>query len=416
MPRTAFFLRAYNDLDHLAPLVWRFAADGLRPVVIVTTSLAYEDDYRMQHVRAAGDVEIHRIFDRDYERFQRPPKSPWRRLQRKLYTTRRNPESALGRWHRRAFDCSEEIRFLREGDIGRCVFEWGTPYARGEVIERFFMAARGMGLPTFCLPHGCNIYIDADVNEGYRAAARRGRIPNSAHRNLYDYYVFQNPIRRDLMVRWGYDPLRTQAWGSVRFDPSWQRRNLEICPPFRPTRDPEDRIRVVFMHHQKNYNLHADRIWRLLERLAGDARFQLVLKSSTRGGTDYPSRSFYGRYGDAANVETVTSEVHSPALVDWAHCVINFGSSIGLEVLLQQKPLIVPTHLHSNRTLFERFGAGTIVASDDAVIEAVAGHHEARAAPDGVKAIFREVIYGGRDPHDVIESYRNRICANQLSY
>ena len=46
MGRTAFFLRAYNDIDHIAPVIWKFIKKGEKPIVIFHTDVDYENDLR----------------------------------------------------------------------------------------------------------------------------------------------------------------------------------------------------------------------------------------------------------------------------------------------------------------------------------------------------------------------------------
>ena len=50
------------------------------------------------------------------------------------------------------------------------------------------------------------------------------------------------------------------------------------------------------------------------------------------------------------------NEVHSPALIDWADCVIVIGGSIGIEAMLQNKHVVYPTYL-SNHTMYEYYQA-----------------------------------------------------------
>ena len=419
MGRVAFFLRAYNDVDHIAPVIWSFLRHGERPLVVFHTSFRYESDYRFKFLKQTGEFDIFRILDAPYERYEHGQSG---RLNpaRRLYNLTRNRKSVVGRIYRKfLFDCSKQIAFLKQHDITCCVFEWGTPYIRGEVIEKFFTAAKGLALTTVCLPHGCNVYTHPDVNEAYVRAIRRGNVPLQTDRNLYDYYVIQNPLRRDQMVKWGYDPLKTQAWGSVRFCPEWQRQNLSLCTPFSSKKPSDGRVRVVFMQHQRRYNLNHDRIWNLLETLAAQNWIHLVVKWSTRGGTDYPSQAFNNRHASSANVEFAPADMHSPALVAWADCVVNFGSSIGMEALLQNKPLIAPGYLHRNRTLFEVLGAALLAEDDDQVLEhlrCLQADASYNVPKKGVDAIFREIVYGGREPHDVLKAYYDRITAASLSY
>lgn len=418
--KTIFFIRAYNDLDHFSPIIWKFIREKSKPIVIFHADLDYENDYRIKILNAAGDFEIHNIFDKGYVKYQKNSTGIISKFLKKLYNLKRNPDSYFGKIHRRIFfNCSNEIDFLRENNIGQCVFEWSTPYSRGEVVEKFFKAAKTTGVTTISIPHGCNIYTDPDVNIGYRSLSKKGKIVNATRRNEYDYYIFQNPIRRDGWVKWGYDPVKTQAWGSGRFHPIWQRINLENCPTLKIEKDPGLRLKVVFMDHQKDYNVYVDKIWSLLNRIAENDNIFLVIKQSTRSGKDYHSKVFRNKHSNSNNVEFVGNENHSPKLIEWSDCVINFGSSIGMEVLLQNKPLVNPYYLHSNRTLFEKYDAALNAGSEDEVmniLNAISSGNSIEIPVENKNKLFREIIYGGKGEHGVLQSYHDKITANYLNY
>ena len=53
MGRTAFFLRAYNDIDHLAPVIWKFVKKGATPLLVFHTDIDYENDVAFSRQSAA---------------------------------------------------------------------------------------------------------------------------------------------------------------------------------------------------------------------------------------------------------------------------------------------------------------------------------------------------------------------------
>ena len=107
------------------------------------------------------------------------------------------------------------------------------------MVEKFFRAAKSIGITTFAIPHGGNVYTALDVNEGYKNLGKGGMLPVITSRNEFDYYIFPDRIRRDCSVKWGYDHEKSQVWGSLRYFPEWQNINLRICPPVRIKKDPK---------------------------------------------------------------------------------------------------------------------------------------------------------------------------------
>ena len=420
MGRTAFFLRAYNDIDHIAPIIWKFIKKNQKPIVIFHTDVEYQNDYRINFLQSEGEVEIIRDLDVEYVKYEGSSKNPIFRLKRRLYRLKRNHNKLLGKIYKKySFDCSKEVKFLSENGVSQCVFEWGTPFDRGEVINKYFIAAKGIGLTTLCLPHGCNMFTHSDVNEGYRTMMIKGEIPDQTNRTEYDYYIFQNPFRRDGFVKWGCNPLKSLAWGSARWCPEWQQLNQKICPDFIPEKDAGERYRIVFMQYQSNYNIKSDLIWSLLSRIASNNKIQVVIKDSTRHGTNYSSNDFLKNYGSNDNVEFVGNEAHSPSLIEWSDCVIAFGSSIGVEVLCQDKTLINPHYLISNKTHFEKFNAALNAENEDGVLQYInklIKKEDCEIDEISKKKLFTEFIYGGKESHDVLESYYNKISNEYLAY
>ena len=110
-----------------------------------------------------------------------------------------------------------------------------------------------MGITTFSIPHGGNVYLSLDVNDGYSRLGKYGLLPVIKTRNEFDYYIHPDKLRRDSSVKWGYDHIKNQVWGSLRFYPEWQKINLKRYPPVNINKDPKTRKRIVFMDHQKDY-------------------------------------------------------------------------------------------------------------------------------------------------------------------
>lgn len=415
MSRPLFILRTYNDVDHMTPVIWRFVRSGARPVLVFHTSFDYDSDYRIDFLRRQGELEIHRFADREYERHERSGRGALSRITAGWYSLKRNrPRQWAGRIYRRLFfDCSWEMRWLREKEIGAAVFEWSAPGARGDVVERFFFAAKALGLPTISLPHGCNIYVNADVDRRFRKRAANGRPPDFSDRNAFDVYVVQSPHHRDQYIRSGLFPWKVHAWGSARFCSEWHRANLDICGEFHPRVEPGRRVRVVAMLPHWDYNVDKMASLGLLTRLAQESWIHLVVKEHTRGATGRLPSSWKNQQAHRDNVEMV-NDAHSPALVAWSDAVVSFGTSIGVEVLLQGKVLVNPHYLDSNHSVFEATGAGVQAAGDSEVLAALqavrSGEDLTQAYCDAKNRLFRAVIYGGRDPFDVLNHYYDEIA------
>jgi len=416
--RVAFFIRAYNDVDHFVPLIAELIKRKEHPIVVLNADIEFESDYRIAYLYTLGEFEIYRDVDLKYIKSQQRD-SFLKKISSKAYALTRNRKGVIGKlWRRLFFDCSQQAEFLREKDVGKCIFEWSTPFARGEIVEKYFIAAKGIGITTFAIPHGCNIFINSDVTSGYRSIIHKGNIPDQTDTQLFDYYIFQNPIRRDGWIKWGFSPVRTQAWGSLRFDPIWADINRSICPPFNPGEIHDVKFKVVFMQFQKEYNIKNEEVFEALKTVSKIEGVALAVKDATREGKAFYDRnSVSGQLGNSL-IGWYGNEVHSPALIDWADCVIVIGGSIGVEVMLQGKCLIYPVFLSTNETMYEHFDAALCPKTEDEMTELIEILKSGRdiEKPKGADKMLREIVYGGKDKFDVAQSYYEKISNNYLDF
>ena len=72
--RTAFFLRAYNDVDQISPLIAEFVLNKENPLVVITSDIDLENDYRFNYLKGLGDIEIVRNLDTEYVKFSKKKK------------------------------------------------------------------------------------------------------------------------------------------------------------------------------------------------------------------------------------------------------------------------------------------------------------------------------------------------------
>lgn len=390
-----FLFRTYNDVDSIVPVVWKMLVNGDRPICIFTHGYDHVNDYRFAYLRSRFDftvLDIEPISDRQLIWLQRIERLPG--LKGRL------PDRL---WSKSGISVT---RFLIEENVTACAYEHGPPGGRSAIGLRFMQAAKRLGIPTFCLPHGMNTFLGHDVNFGTRKQIREtGKLPDLSDRNAYDCVVLNSPRFMEKCIAEGISPKVAQCWGSPRFDPAWAALNLSICPPFVPQKECHGRVKVVFMVPHWEYNVDQDATRAMLRRLAAEPWIYLVVKGHTRGEELFDDER--ARLENMANVE-MASHAHSSALIAWSDAVINMASSIGVEALLQDKTLLYARYLHDNRTIYDQHGAGHMVDSDDdmlAMLKALRDGNLADPSQTAKDALLRDVVFGGQAPHDVPESY-----------
>jgi len=381
-----FLLNGYNDIDHIAPVIWRCSARGNRCIMIVSRHYDWTTDYRIHFVRQSPNVEV---FE---PRGMRMP-------------------SVAGKIYRRlSYGRRFASRFLTSHRVVACVTEWYRP--SGDIRGRLLHAARTLGIPCFSLPHGCNVHLNYNTKHALAKEKVRtlGRWADVSAMNVCDCFVVDSAHNRRMYIDGGIEARKCEAWGSARFCPEWVAKNAEICPPFAAPGEDAGKVKVAFfLPHWRN-NVNQDATVGLIRRIAGLPWTYLVVKSHTRGNGEFPEehRNEFRAYSNVA----IDPPSHSPSFIRWSDVVINFGSSIGIDALVQTKPLIYPVYLHGNTTIFDASGACLKTQSEDEVMGLLSAAREGAipAIPeDNTKRLFKEVIYGGREPFDVLGYYAARI-------
>ena len=243
------------------------------------------------------------------------------------------------------------IFFLILRKYDTVMFTWGRPRAKG-FQRRLFNATRTLDIPAICIPHGQNIYINYDVNHALRRQYKSTlQWPDFSDRDGFDAYVVQTDRHRTQHVEWGMSPAKVHAWGSLRFDPEWIKTNSKLyslndSPKVRK----KDELAVVFFLPHWRYNVDESLCVELIQRIANVPHVTLQVKGHTRGDKLSPERiQQLQQYPNCI----LNSDFESTPLLDWADVVINFGSSIALEAVVKNLPVIYPLFLHENETIFD---------------------------------------------------------------
>jgi hypothetical protein len=293
--------------------------------------------------------------------------------------------------------------FMQSVNADICVFEFGGYASRGRY--EIFKAAKALGIPTVCLPHGLNIFLNRDVTLEAKKAIASGTQYSKPY-SQYDAYVYQSTHHRELDIAWGIDPEICHVLGSARFCPEWQRLNSALHEALRTSKDVGTRLKVVFVLPHWDYNVDLEKTIDFLVALSDEDWIYLVIKDHTYRTSNFPHHD-YSQCARKSNVEIVY-DTPSVSLVEWADTVITFSSSIGIEALLQDKFLIVPTYLHSNQTIYDESAAVFKVENVEMAILLLHKIHTADLArPTSLdKALlFARVIYGAESVHDVLDTY-----------
>jgi len=420
-----FFIRAFNDVDHLTPIVWKMSRDNY-PVAIYCINPEYDiqNDYRLDFLKELGvKVDyIYNDFDQDLGMLHRVMRFFFQRsygLQRRLNGNSLSRFSMLSDNLRRLarttgtlfyklarsrfYDLPWARNILEQTGAQALCFDWVSP--KRYVVEVLIDAAQERSIPKLALPHGVYLY----TNELAKSYLTEDRVHEKYNR--YDRVVVQNSLNREFISKSGVESEKILVLGSARYCNEWMEQNKKMLPRVMNSKDENtDKLKVVFMTTRPRYRVDAERMistFGMLSKLNG---IEVAVKPHTRTGKDAVI------YKDLplSNV----AHISSVELCEWADVMLVVGSSILIETLKQGKPALYLKYLHENTTEYEDFGACWIIHDETELQEALLSLRDKKTKvpykDEDVNRWLSEVIYGGRSERDVLKDYEDFIinCAN----
>ena len=414
MSNYVFIVRGYNDVDHFTPLLdYLCRTSAARPHLYSSVPLvAFRGNEGLNYLRKEHGLEMRYLLGRVDTFLTRWLDDQFWRLAMltKRITLPRAIRNVSGDL------VSMGIRFVRRryasnGSawaaelLDRCnadilVYDWVHP-ARFP-YEPLTMLARKRGLPVVALPHG--LWVFAGEPTGEDMAGRDNNRALEERGMNFDVQVVQGAMGSNHLRHGGVLSKKIVELGSLRFDRDW----LKVCPKLYEGRryanrgDSDGALKVLILPSKLHYGAHADRVNALVRASVGPGR-NVVLKPHTRGMTLDFMRAELQR-GDI----TVEANVSSCELIQWCDVAIVWGSSIGLQVLGDGKPLIYPQHAHEPETIYGKYLPDCQVNSVEELVAALDRMEKDRRpcyTREQVDALFRDVVYAGRPEHSVAERY-----------
>jgi hypothetical protein len=385
-----FLLRTYNDFDHITPIIWKTAVLGWKAQFLFVDK-CYLEDYRIRFLVKAGALHLR----------CKPIEWYHHKLRRWLgplfiqKITDRVIAYTLGSY------------FLRRNRIQIVANEWSGAFGR-EMADYFLRAAKKNRLRSISLPHGYYIWKNMEINRfEVDLWNRKRKRPDFSDRNIFSAYVVQNEEAICFLVDRGMQKEKIFNLGSARFCPEWLAINFDlILKDKESVRDLSEFV-VLFFVPDWEYNIDRVACLTLIRKLAALNGVSLIVKANTRG-TGSLNKDEIGYFRSKINVSFPEVRQHSTVLIDQADVIVNFASSIGLEAILQEKPVCNPLYLNGNTTIFDGSGVVFDAQDDDDVINFIRIVQNGDRDPVSrsiLDTFIGKYIFGGIEQSDVLNNY-----------
>ncbi len=418
-----FFIREFNDIDHITPIVGKMRQDNY-PVAVYCLNPEYnlQGDYRLRFLKKQG-VKVNYIFDE----FSRPlgpihrimrfigrtcfavanrlDSHTWTLFSAGLTTFQRCANKIGKKFYKRCrekfYDLSWARNIIEQSGARMVCFDHVNP--KRYVVNILLTAAGEKSIPAVALPHGVFIYTNNFVRTGSTEESRYEKF------NRFDYIITQNKLRAEVLARAGVDKERISVLGSARYCREWMAQNKKILPrTMKPVTDSSGKLKAVFMTTRFAYRIDVERMLKTFDLLSELKGMEIVVKPHTRSGKEanvYESIPLANVY-----------EFSSVELCEWADVMLVIGSSILIETLVQRKPVLYLKYLHENTTEYEELGACWTLHDEaelkDALLSLQADKANVPYTEENINSFLSEIIYGGRDERDVLGDYENFIVSH----
>lgn len=403
--RAIFFLRHSNDIDHIVPIIYKWASSDVSPVsVVVWSGPELLDDYRLRFVKQHGDVSIRWIGDY----FTPAQRVRWREVHR---IRSRRVSGLIGKFGRGAarlldqwpaVDQQLAERLLQTelagADRGFVSFDWIVSPSLRRVIAPIVKVSQRIGLPTVSLPHGDSPY----ANRMFYVEHLNYDFWGDFNDPQFDHVVVPNELTAGRYLP--YRPAeQVHILGSPRFNNEWIKQLSSITPEFS---EPASNgcLKVVMFLRNAVFPVFWDELPHVVSMISSFPNTYLVIKHHPRVGGAWPrhaSHALSSARDRMSRGRLVADGVPSSALIGWADLVLDLGSSIVSEAIALGKPVLALENLHANVSTAAHFMPGSAVRCRDdlydALQESLTDHSTRRYSNVERDTYIRSVLDQGED-------------------
>ena len=417
-----FFVRHFNDIDHITPVVWKMSRDGY-PVAVYCLNPRYDiyNDYRLLFLAKQGikvdyiysdfgqnsgrlHETLHSLFQRSFA-LKRGPSSNDEKQSLIQSTLLRQITGIFGillykLTRRKVYNPNWAHYILEKTEARALCFDHVMPGLF--VVDAFLKAAKELSIPVLSLPHGIFLYTN-EVTKPKSTDTRR-----FTKFNRFDYIIVPNQLRKELLARSGVTREKIFVLGSARYCNEWLEQNNKIIPRMiESNSSSKGKLKLVFMPSKPRCRIDVQRMHNTIDILAGFSEIEVVVKPHTRTGRE--------KHVFSSMPLPNVSHILTPELCEWADVVLVIGSSVITEALMRGKPALYLKYLHANTTLFEELGACWTIHDEaelkKALLSLQANKTGVPYGEENTARFIAEIVYGGGSDRDVLSGYEQFIVS-----
>lgn len=363
-----FFCRAYNDIDHMTPIIYKLKQNHPELVIeliIYDKKKTYFNDFRIIFLKSIG-IDIFHILDLINSKKRLLQFNFYLHEKLDTFGTNRVKRGLLNRlllnplekhFNKLLYSINGEY-FIKNYFINiPKILVFDQSYDKW--YRNLCSSCKQLNIKTIAVPHGHNILANELIwNESMDIYPDKTTLQSKL---LFDYVIYENHIISDRYKKLGIvNDHQAIVLGSSRFCDEWIKKIREILPPNPPKTPSECDLRIVIMLSKPTYNGFTEELIRSIIFIAKFPNVFLIVKPHTR-------RKQFTKINNINNIFVDNNhDYDSPTLIDWADVVIFEHSCICFDSIKNNKPTIYLKSTHANRLMSESiFNSWEVHCRDD---------------------------------------------------
>ncbi len=377
--KALFFLRHYNDIDHVTPVIYKWSDSGHSCDVILIGSAKFRSDFRIEFLSKLDGVRVCHIREvlplLKYIRW---------RLQMLLLTRNKLRRSILGPFVSvlaQIYDVKRREPLWRhiaerllvysfEGiNEGVVAFDWieRNSVISVEWVEMVILMAHAKGFRVVSLPHGDSPHASQLIRRGEWSLK-----PDNAFSaaRMFDKLVVPNELCAG-RFRPFLDDQAIAVLGSPRYCDEWLTKLAEFLPDSPLTRS-DSKLKVAIFLRKSNFTIFWEEVGEVIQMISAFTGVEIVIKPHTRTGRKQPLTKD-AKILQLPNVSITGDNVHSVHILNWADVIIDIATSVSFEAVKVNKPVLAADYLHASRSVIADFMPETELRCRDDVYKKIEG-------------------------------------------
>lgn len=322
-----FHLRHNNDVDQLSPIIWKYSRLYKSQVdIFFYKKFKYNESKLILFLIKNKKVKVINLI-----------KTKLLVILYRIIISKRVP-AFINFFLNKVY-----LMILNVKQYKLAVYDWGGGY-RPNIVQ-----FKKNNVPCIVMPHGHDIFLNLFGTKVKKV--------DWSDRNIFDKYIVQVKHLVIKCITFGIEKKKIQLFDSARFNTEWSQILKRIYLPEKKKINQiinKSKLNLLIIMPQIQYKIEIRKFIKLLKNLLTKDYLNIIFKINPRGNDFKKFMNTTKLTNCNASYFFIGDEFNTFNLILNCDVVFNFNSSVGLDAIIQNKPLIYTKFLHKNKTIYDQ--------------------------------------------------------------